>query len=211
MTHAPFPFSLVLFALCGGYLSGSVPYGLLLGKLCGAGDLRQKGSGNIGATNALRVGGKKLGIATLLLDALKGAVPVLVAKAAHPDLALIAGFGAFTGHLFPVWLKFKGGKGVAVALGVLLALQWQVGVALCLVWLATAIWSKYSSLSALVAFGVSPLLSYLVTHNPSVVLFTLVLAVMIWLKHAGNIKRLAQGTEGKINLRKASAHDAQKP
>ncbi len=201
---------LTALALGAGYLSGSVPYGLLLGKVFGAGDLRKQGSGNIGATNALRVGGKKLGIATLLLDALKGAVPVLIAKTAHPGLALIAGFGAFTGHLFPVWLKFKGGKGVAVALGILLALQWQVGATLCIVWLATAFISKYSSLSALVAFASAPLVALFFTHNHADVSFTLLLAVLIWLKHAGNIRRLVQGTEGKINLSK-KPHDTQKP
>ena len=201
-----FSLPLAAFALGAGYLSGSVPYGLLLGKLFGAGDLRQKGSGNIGSTNALRVGGKKLGIATLLLDALKGAVPVLIAKGVHPELTLIAGFGAFAGHLFPVWLKFRGGKGVAVGLGILLALQWKIGAALCLIWLAAAITSKYSSLSALVAFGVAPLVTYHITHSRPAVLFTLLLAILIWLKHIGNIKRLVQGTEGKINLRKKS-HD----
>jgi len=145
LTHTPVIWSAVLAAFLGGYLSGSVPYGLLLGKLSGLGDIRKAGSGNIGATNVLRLGGKKLAVITLLLDALKGTVPVLVARQIHLDYAVMAALGAFIGHLFPVWLRFKGGKGVAVALGITFALSWQTGLILCLIWLAVALISRYSS------------------------------------------------------------------
>jgi glycerol-3-phosphate acyltransferase PlsY len=196
---------LILFAFAGGYLSGSVPYGLILGKLAGLGDIRQSGSGNIGATNALRVGGKGLGLATLLLDALKGTVPVLVAKQVHMDYGIVVGLGAFIGHLFPVWLRFKGGKGVAVALGIMLALSWQTGLVVCLLWLATALISKYSSLSALTAFALSPLVAYLATGNQQLVIFSLLVAAIVFVKHRENIKRLLSGTESKIKLKKTAA------
>lgn len=194
---------LVLTAFVGGYLSGSVPYGLILGKMAGLGDIRNAGSGNIGATNVLRVGGKKLGAITLLLDALKGVIPVLVAKQFHMDYAVIAALGAFIGHLFPVWLKFKGGKGVATAIGVLLALWWPVGLAIICTWLITALLTKYSSLSALVAFGAAPLLAGLLTDgNFQIIVTTLIVATVVWMRHHENIRRLIKGTEGKINLGK---------
>ena len=190
------------FVLACGYLSGSVPYGLILGKMAGLGDIRQSGSGNIGATNVLRVGGKYLAIATLLLDALKGAVPVLVAKQVHMDYGVMVGLGAFIGHLFPVWLRFKGGKGVAVALGITFALSWQVGLILCLTWLAMALFSQYSSLSALMAFGLSPLIAAYLTEDSQITLFMLLISIMVWIKHRDNIKRLIAGTESKIVLNK---------
>ena len=211
ITLHPVSWPLILFAFVGGYLSGSVPYGLILTKLAGLGDIRQSGSGNIGATNVLRVGGKHLAIATLLLDALKGAIPVLIAKQVHMDYGIMVGLGAFIGHLFPVWLRFKGGKGVAVALGITLALSWQVGLIVCLLWLATAMMSQYSSLSALTAFALSPIVAAFFTGDFQLVTFMLLIAVMIWGKHHANIKRLVQGTESKINFNKTAAPDAKKP
>ena len=205
LTLHPVSWPLVLFTFVCGYLSGSVPYGLILGKLAGLGDIRQSGSGNIGATNVLRVGGKSLALATLLLDALKGAIPALIAKQVHMDYGIIIGLGAFIGHIFPVWLRFKGGKGVAVALGVTLALSWQVGLITCLLWLAMALISKYSSLSALIAFALSPLAAVFITGNNQLAVFMLLLAAMIWMKHHGNIKRLLAGTESKIKLKKTAA------
>jgi len=205
LTLHPVSWPLIIFTFIAGYLSGSVPYGLILGKLAGLGDIRQSGSGNIGATNVLRVGGKYLALATLLLDALKGAIPVLIAKQVHMDYGVVVGLGAFIGHVFPVWLRFKGGKGVAVALGVTLALSWQVGVIVCLIWLATAMMTQYSSLSALTAFGLSPLIAAFITGNYQLVVFMLLLSIMIWIKHSGNIKRLSNGTETKIKLNKSAA------
>lgn len=200
LTQSHILWSLALLAFIGGYLSGSVPYGLLLGKLAGLGDIRQSGSGNIGATNVLRIGGKKLAALTLLLDALKGTVPVLVAKQVHMDYAVLAALGAFLGHLFPVWLRFKGGKGVAVALGITFALSWQVGLILCLIWIAVAMISQYSSLSALTAFALAPVIAGLLTADYQVMITMAFLAVLIWIKHRENIKRLLNDTESKINL-----------
>jgi acyl phosphate:glycerol-3-phosphate acyltransferase len=200
LTQEPVQWIAVLTAFFGAYLSGSVPYGLILGKMAGLGDIRNAGSGNIGATNALRIGGKKLGAATLLLDMLKGLVPVLIAKQIHMDYAVVAALGAFTGHLFPVWLKFKGGKGVAVAIGVMLALWWQLGAAIICVWLLTAMISKYSSLAALVAFGLAPMMALLLTHQYQMTIVTFIISIVIWIKHKDNIRRLAKGAEGKINL-----------
>ncbi len=194
---------LMLTAFIGAYLSGSVPYGLILSKMAGLGDIRKSGSGNIGATNVLRVGGKKLGVITLLLDALKGVVPVLVAKQFHMDYGVIAAFGAFIGHLFPVWLKFKGGKGVATSIGVLLALWWPLGVGIICTWLVTAILTKYSSLSALVAFGAAPILAAILTNgNFQIIVTSLIIAAIVWARHHENIRRLISGTESKINLGK---------
>lgn len=191
-----------LIAFFGGYLSGSVPYGLLLGKLGGLGDIRQSGSGNIGATNVLRLGGKKLAILTLLLDALKGTLPVLVAKYYSMDYAVLAALGAFIGHLFPVWLKFKGGKGVAVALGICFAFAWKLGFALCLIWLSVALIGGYSSLAALMTFFLAPLVAGIVTQDFQMMGVTLLIAVMVWAKHYANIRRLIDGTESKISFKK---------
>ena len=202
LTLHPVAWPLIFFAFAGGYLSGSVPYGLIITKLAGMGDIRQSGSGNIGATNVLRVGGKYLAIATLLLDALKGVIPVLIAKQVHMDYGIVVGLGAFIGHLFPVWLRFKGGKGVAVALGITLALSWKIGLILCLLWLATAMMSQYSSFSALAAFALSPLVAAYLTGDYQLILFMLLLSVIIWIKHHENIKRLIKGTESKISFSK---------
>lgn len=193
---------LLLTALIGGYLSGSVPFGLILSRLAGLGDIRQVGSGNIGATNVLRVGGKKLAIATLLLDALKGAIPVLVAKQVHMDYAVIAALAAFCGHLFPVWLKFRGGKGVATALGISFAFCLYLGLMLIGIWLLVAVLTKYSSASALTAFLLAPLVAWHITDDVQITATMAVIALLVWIKHHENIRRLLSGTEGKINLGK---------
>ncbi len=201
LTQNPIIWPLFLTALIGGYLSGSVPYGLILGKLAGIGDIRQSGSGNIGATNVLRLGGKKLAAVTLLLDALKGAVPVLVAKQFHMDYAVLAALGAFLGHLFPVWLKFKGGKGVATGLGIAFGFSGFLGIALCGCWLGVALISGYSSLAALAAFGLAPLLAGILTGDYQIIVTLLAISILIWIRHHANIRRLADGSEGKIKLK----------
>ncbi|MCK5659463.1 MAG: glycerol-3-phosphate 1-O-acyltransferase PlsY [Alphaproteobacteria bacterium] len=205
LTQIPVPWLFVLLAFLFGYLSGSVPYGLLLGKMAGIGDIRKTGSGNIGATNVLRVGGKKLAILTLLLDGLKGTIPVLIAGLFHTDYAVITALGAFIGHLFSVWLKFKGGKGVAVALGITFALSWEVGILLCLIWLVTAMIGKYSSLSALTTFALAPFVAWYFTVDFQIIFVMSFLAIMIWVKHHANIKRLLNGTESKINIKKTTS------
>ncbi|MDV7341671.1 glycerol-3-phosphate 1-O-acyltransferase PlsY [Terasakiella sp. A23] len=181
-----------------GYLLGSIPFGLLLTRLFNAGDLRQIGSGNIGTTNVLRTGRKGLAAATLLLDGGKGAVAVLLAGYWYaPDAAIVAGLLAVFGHNFPMWLRFKGGKGVATTLGVLLALSWPAGVATCLTWLVVAVAFRYSSLSALVAFAASPIYMYFLGDENKAVLAVL-LAVLGIARHHENIKRLMAGEESKI-------------
>ena len=185
-------------ALLGGYLLGSIPFGLVLTRIAGLGDIRAIGSGNIGTTNVLRTGRKGLAAATLLLDGGKGAAAVLIAGLWGPDTALAAGFGALLGHLFPVWLTFKGGKGVATALGVLLAIAWPVGVAACLTWLAVAFLFRLSSLSALVSLALSPLFAWLFMKDLQLVQFMAFIAVLVWLKHHANIRRLLKGEEPRI-------------
>ena len=185
-------------ALILGYLLGSIPFGLILTRLAGTEDLRSIGSGNIGATNVLRTGRKGLAAATLLLDALKGTVAVIIAGyLAGPEAAMLAGLGAFLGHLFPVWLKFKGGKGVAVYIGILIGLFWPAAALFCAVWLATAVISRYSSLSALVASFVTPIFLWWYGHPALAWLFAL-LTVLLFTMHRANISRLLAGTEGKI-------------
>lgn len=189
-----------LIALWGavGYLLGSIPFGLVLARLLGLGDLRQIGSGNIGATNVLRTGSKGAAAATLILDAAKGAVAVLLAQAlAAGDAAQAAGLGAFLGHLFPVWLRFRGGKGVATFLGVMLALAWPVGLALCATWLVVAALTRYSSFAALMAAGMLPLwLMWFMRGD--LLLLGLVLMILVYIRHAANIRRLRAGTEPTI-------------
>jgi acyl phosphate:glycerol-3-phosphate acyltransferase len=187
----------IWFALLVGYGLGSIPFGLILTRLAGTEDLRSIGSGNIGATNVLRTGRKGLAAATLLLDALKGTAAVLIGAHFGPEAAAIAGLGAFLGHLYPVWLKFKGGKGVATFLGVLLGLLPVAALVFALVWLATAFVSRYSSLAALVASIASPIAVFWFGHAHTAVLIAL-LAVIIFWKHRPNIQRLLAGTEGKI-------------
>ncbi|PBB94424.1 glycerol-3-phosphate acyltransferase [Mesorhizobium sp. WSM3864] len=187
-------------ALIFGYLFGSIPFGLLITRLAGLGDVRQIGSGNIGATNVLRTGNKGLAAATLLLDALKGTAAVLIAGHFSPDFGLLAGFGAFLGHLFPAWLGFKGGKGVATYLGVLLGLAWQGMVVFAVVWLAMAFLFRYSSLAALAATVVVPIALYFISTPQIAGLFAL-MSLIVFVKHRANISRLLAGTEGKIGAK----------
>ena len=180
------------------YLLGSVPFGLVITRALGLGDLRSMGSGNIGATNVLRTGNKSAAIATLLLDAGKGGVAVLIARAlTAEDGAQIAALAAFAGHLFPVWLGFRGGKGVATFFGTLLALALPAGLLAGAIWLAAARLWRYSSLAALIATATTPLWLAL-TGQPEAALLGLLLAAMVWWRHAGNIARLRAGTEGRI-------------
>jgi glycerol-3-phosphate acyltransferase PlsY len=181
-----------------GYLLGSIPFGLVLTKFAGTQDLRSIGSGNIGATNVLRTGRKGLAAATLLLDMLKGTVAVLIAgHFGGPNAAMLAALGAFLGHLFPVWLKFRGGKGVAVYIGVLIGLFWPAAVVFCAIWLATAVTSRYSSLSALIASFITPIFLWWSGH-PALAGLAAVLTVLLFYMHRENIRRLRAGTEGKI-------------
>jgi glycerol-3-phosphate acyltransferase PlsY len=189
---------LLVAALAFGYLLGSIPFGVILTRLAGTQDLRSIGSGNIGATNVLRTGRKGLAAATLIGDALKGTIAVLVfARADDPGFALAAGFGAFIGHLFPVWLKFKGGKGVATYIGILFGLAWPIGLLFCLVWLATAALTRYSSLAALVASAATPIALWVSGWPSAAILFAL-LTLLLFGRHRENIARLLGGTEGKI-------------
>ncbi|MEO6841979.1 MAG: glycerol-3-phosphate 1-O-acyltransferase PlsY [Bradyrhizobium sp.] len=181
-----------------GYLFGSIPFGLLLTRLAGTQDLRSIGSGSIGTTNVLRTGRKDLAAATLIGDLLKGTIAVIISGyLGGPDAAMAAALGAFLGHLFPVWLRFRGGKGVAVYIGVLLGLFWPAALAFCLIWLAVALVTRYSSLSALIASLVTPILLWWLGHVALAALFTL-LTLLVFYAHRENIKRLLAGTEGKI-------------
>jgi acyl phosphate:glycerol-3-phosphate acyltransferase len=188
-------------ALAVGYLLGSIPFGLLLTRAAGGPDIRAIGSGNIGATNVLRTGRKGLAVATLLCDALKGTAAVLLtAHYATPDAALVAGLGAFVGHLFPVWLKFKGGKGVAVYIGLLIGFYWPGALIFIAIWLSVAGLSRYSSLAALVASALTPMALWLLGQPNAAALF-LLLSALLWLMHRANIGRLLQGSEGKIGAK----------
>ena len=189
---------MLLAAFLGGYTLGAIPFGLLIARLLNLGDLRNIGSGNIGATNVLRTGNKPAAAATLLLDAGKGAAAYLIAQHFWGETAgLVAGLGAFLGHLYPVWLTFKGGKGVATFLGILLAISFSAGLATCMTWLATAIATRISSLSALVAATTSPI--WLWTFGaPHAAWAAFVMSLLIWLKHIPNIRRLLKGEEPKI-------------
>ncbi|MEN9709322.1 MAG: glycerol-3-phosphate 1-O-acyltransferase PlsY [Pseudomonadota bacterium] len=186
-----------IIALLLGYLLGSIPFGVVLTKLAGTGDLRSIGSGNIGATNVLRTGRKDLAIATLLLDAVKGTVAVLIAAQFSRELAILAGLGAFVGHLHPVWLKFKGGKGVATFLGLVIALHWPSALVFIAAWLATAYFTRYSSAGALVASLAVPVSLMIFGLQDEAELFV-ALAILLWFRHAENIQRILSGTEGKI-------------
>jgi glycerol-3-phosphate acyltransferase PlsY len=187
-----------VLAIVLGYLLGSIPFGLLLTRFAGTADLRSIGSGSIGATNVLRTGNKGLAAATLIGDMLKGTVAVLIAGYfGGPDAAMLAALAAFLGHLFPVWLNFKGGKGVAVYIGVLLGLFWPAAVVFCVLWLATAATSRYSSLSALVASFITPIFLWWFGHPALASLFA-VLTLLLFYAHRENIKRLQAGTEGRI-------------
>jgi glycerol-3-phosphate acyltransferase PlsY len=179
------------------YLLGSIPFGLLLTKAAGLGDIRAIGSGNIGATNVLRTGKKKLAAATLLLDGVKGALAVLIARHFGGPALYCAGLAALLGHLFPVWLGFKGGKGVATGLGVLLAAWFPVGLVACGTWLLVAFWLRISSAAALTAFAVAPLAA-LALHDGRLALLALIIAALVFWKHRANIARLRAGTEPRI-------------
>ena len=185
-------------AFAFGYLLGSIPFGLILGKLAGLGDVRDVGSGNIGATNVLRVGGKKLAALTLLLDALKGTVAVLIAaRFGGEPAALAAGLGAFIGHLFPIWLGFRGGKGVATYIGVMLGLYWPAAFAFCAVWLLGALITRYSSLAALAAAAATPAILAALGLWPLATL-ALVFTVLLIVRHRANIERLIRREETRI-------------
>jgi len=189
-------FLVVAFLL--GYLLGSIPFGLVLTRLAGTQDLRSIGSGSIGATNVLRTGSKGLAAATLIGDALKGTVAVVIAGYyGGPNAAMLAAFGAFLGHLYPVWLKFKGGKGVATYIGVLIGLFWPAAVVFCVMWLATAFTTRYSSLSALIAAFVTPLFLWWFGH-PALASLFVIMTMLLFYAHRENIKRLQAGTESKI-------------
>ena len=189
-----------LIALVVGYLFGSIPFGIILTKLAGGPDLRSIGSGNIGATNVLRTGNKKLAAATLVGDMLKGTVAVLVGARflGGPEAALATGVGAFLGHLFPVWLRFKGGKGVATYLGVLIGVKASIALVFAAIWLSLAYLFRYSSLSALVASALTPLLLWFWAGMPKAALVMAGLTVLLWIMHRENIARLLAGREGKI-------------
>jgi glycerol-3-phosphate acyltransferase PlsY len=192
-------------ALAFGYLLGSIPFGLVVTRLAGTADIRNIGSGNIGATNVLRTGRKGLAAATLLGDMLKGTLAVLVTDHFFgKDLAVLAGLGAFLGHLFPVWLRFRGGKGVATYIGVLLAFVWPAAAVFGLIWIALARLTHYSSLSGLLASAAMPPFLWLNSDYQEAQLF-LLLTALLWIMHRANIARLLKGTEGKIGERKAAA------
>ncbi|WP_404292157.1 glycerol-3-phosphate 1-O-acyltransferase PlsY [Microvirga sp. RSM25] len=187
----------LLAALIFGYLLGSIPFGLIFTRMAGLGDVRKIGSGNIGATNVLRTGRKGLAAATLVGDALKGTAAVLIAAQWGPQFATVAALGAFMGHLFPVWLKFKGGKGVATFIGVLIGLKPLAALIFVLIWIGVAFASRYSSLSALIASAATPIVLWLL-GEPGMAGTTIILVALLWWKHSQNISRLLAGTEGKI-------------
>lgn len=193
----PTALHVLVAAAAFGYLLGSVPFGLLLTRAAGLGDVRKIGSGNIGATNVLRTGNKKLAAATLLLDALKGTVAVVIAARWSHDAALAAGLGAFIGHLYPIWLGFKGGKGVATYLGVLFGLSGLGALAFAVTWLLVAFVSRYSSLAALTAAVVVPIALYM-TDMPKAAGLLALMSVIVFIRHRANISRLLAGTESRI-------------
>lgn len=189
-----------LIALVFGYLLGSIPFGLVLTRAAGLGDVRSIGSGNIGATNVLRTGNKGLAAATLLLDAVKGTAAVLIAANYGAEPVIAAGLGAFLGHLFPVWLRFKGGKGVATYIGVLFGLMWQAALLFLAIWIAVALAFRYSSLSALTACVVTPIMLWF-WDRPDLAMLFAVMSVIVFIKHRANISRLLAGSEGKIGAK----------
>ena len=199
----PFAFSSDdFFGLVLGYLCGSIPFGLILTRIAGTADLRSIGSGNIGATNVLRTGRKDLAAATLILDALKGTAAVLLAYSYLGGAAsLAAAIGAFLGHLYPVWIGFRGGKGVATFLGCLIGVAWQAALVFVVVWLAVAALTRYSSAAALAASVLAPLMFYLWLGRPYAGLVFALLAALLWVKHRANIERLLKGNETKIGQR----------
>lgn len=205
-----------VLAALGGYLLGSIPFGLVLTRMAGLGDIRQVGSGNIGATNVLRTGRKDIALATLVLDAGKAAAALLIARELGPerlavDMGLVAGGAAFIGHCFPIWLGFKGGKGVATFFGVLLAGVWPIGVLAAVTWIAVATMFRYSSLAALCAAAIAPIAALVGQFNWSEVVFTGILAALIFWRHSANIARLRAGTEPRIGDKKDAPPPAPAP
>lgn len=200
-----------LAALAFGYLLGSIPFGLVITRAAGLGDIRNIGSGNIGTTNVLRTGKKSLAAATLLGDALKGTVAVLIVNHLYGmEMALVTGLGAFLGHLFPVWLKFKGGKGVATYLGILLGLHWPVALVFAVIWVGMAALFRYSSLSALTASLATPILLYVFGQVQMAEMFAL-MSLLLWVKHHENIGRLLTGKESKIGAKSKPAEPEPEP
>jgi glycerol-3-phosphate acyltransferase PlsY len=193
---------IAILTCLGAYLLGSIPFGLVLTKAAGLGDIRSIGSGNIGATNVLRTGSKPLAAATVLLDGGKGLIAVLIARAvAGEQVALVAGVCAVLGHLFPVWLRFKGGKGVATGFGVLLAAAWPVGIAACAVWLIAFAIIRISSAAALLSYASAPIAAYIIGDFGAVKL-ALTIAVLVYIRHHANIRRLLAGQEPRVGRRK---------
>lgn len=195
---------LLLAPFLMGYLLGSIPFGLLLTRAAGLGDIRNVGSGNIGATNVLRTGRKGLAAATLVLDALKGVAAVLIAKQIGEIAAIGAAAGAVLGHMFPVWLGFKGGKGVATTLGIMWGLSWVVGAIACAAWLLFAALFRFSSLAALLSVVIAAIAAWFLT-DPRAAILLVLLVPLVWVRHHENIARLLNGTEPKIGQRKAEA------
>lgn len=189
-------------AFAGAYLLGSIPFGLVLTRAAGLGDIRAIGSGSIGATNVLRTGRKWLAALTLVLDGAKGAVAVLFAQSWGPDMGLVAGYGALIGHMFPVWLRFNGGKGVATALGAWLAIAFPVGLAACATWLVVAALFRYSSLASLLAVAASPLYAWFIHGDLQLVEFGIIIAALVWVRHHANLRRLLTGHEPRIGRSK---------
>ena len=205
MTTAAGDWSAIIACAVFAYLCGSIPFGLIFSHLGGHGDIRDIGSGNIGATNVLRTGSTKLALATLICDMLKGLVPVLIAWRFGAEAATAAAVGATLGHIFPVWLGFKGGKGVATAGGVLLAYAWPLALAVALTWIAMALLFRYSSLAAVTAAIVAPLYAWLARPEGVAPLAVLIIALIVIWRHRTNLSRLIRGEEDKITLRKKSA------
>ncbi len=199
------PLSAILLCALLSYLAGSIPFGLILTRAAGHGDIRQVGSGNIGATNVLRTGDKKLAAATLLCDALKSLIPVLIGQHLSPELAATAAIAATLGHIFPVWLGFKGGKGVATGFGALIGYLWPVAVAAIVTWIAVALIFRYSSLAAVIAAITAPLWAWLFATTPAQPLVVLFIAIIVVARHYDNIARLVRGVESKIGSKKTSA------
>ncbi|HSE77800.1 MAG TPA: glycerol-3-phosphate 1-O-acyltransferase PlsY [Alphaproteobacteria bacterium] len=194
------PYFLAAFA--GAYLLGSIPFGLVVTRAAGLGDIRAIGSGNIGATNVLRTGRKWLAALTLALDGAKGALAVLLAQQWGPDMGLMAGYGALVGHMFPVWLRFKGGKGMATALGIWLVIALPVGLAACATWLVVAALSRYSSLASLLSLAASPLYAWYISGDLQLVQFGIIVTALVWTRHHANLRRLLTGQESRIGRTK---------
>ena len=205
MTISAGGWSVIIACAVAAYLCGSIPFGLIFSHLGGHGDIRDIGSGNIGATNVLRTGNKKLALATLICDMLKGFFPVLIAWRFGADAATAAAMGAILGHIFPVWLGFKGGKGVATAGGVLLAYAWPIALAAVLTWIAIALIFRYSSLAAVTAAIVAPLYAWIMRPEGVAPLAVLLIALVVIWRHRTNLSRLIHGEEDKIALRKPRA------